>query len=78
MTGDAVRQIIADHLDVPLEEVKPEALLSDLGADSLDLLSLVSWIDVELDVVVPDSELDKMRTVGDMLTFVEGACQNKS
>ena len=37
-----IKQIIADQLQVSLEEITPEAsFIEDLGADSLDIVELV-------------------------------------
>lgn len=52
--GELVRQIIADVLMVPLEQVTPEArLVADLGAESIDFLDLVFRLEEALGVRIP-------------------------
>jgi acyl carrier protein len=70
-----VKKIIIDQLDVNEEQVTPEAsFLDDLGADSLDTVELVMAFEEEFkDEIkgeIPESEAEKMRTVGDVISFI--------
>ncbi len=65
---EKVRQIIADKLGVDIDEVVEEAsLIDDLGADSLDLLDLVTEFEEEFNVKIEDEELEKIKTVKDVV-----------
>ena len=46
-------------------------LLDDLGADSLDVVDLVMSIEDEFEMEVPDEEIEKMKTVADVVKFIE-------
>jgi acyl carrier protein len=68
---DKVIGIIMEQLDVTKEECVPEAsFIDDLGADSLDLVELIMEMEETFDVQIGDSELDKIRTIKDVLSFL--------
>ena len=47
------------------------SISGDLGADSLDLVDLSMSIEEEFNLEVPDDVLDHVRTVGDIVKFIE-------
>lgn len=52
-------QVIVDQLGVELSEVKPNTTLSDLGADSLDVVELVMAAEEEFNIEIPDAMLEE-------------------
>jgi acyl carrier protein len=62
---------------VPLYNIEPErisletSLLKDLGADSLDVVELVMALEEEFGVKITDEEAEKIRTVEDIVRFLE-------
>lgn len=75
MASDAivakVQGIIADSLGVNLDEVVPSAsFITDLNADSLDIVELVMAIEKEFDIEIPDDEAEKIRTVQDAISYI--------
>lgn len=72
MVFEKVRDILCQQLDVVEEDVTMESNLSDdLNADSLDLVDLVMTLEDEFDVEVPDSAIEEIKTVGDIVGFIE-------
>ena len=75
MTADfekRVRELIAEQLGVTIEQVVTDAnLVSDLGADSLDVVELVMALEDELGVEVPDGDAQKLVTVGAVLAYLK-------
>ncbi len=70
---DKVKEIIVEQLGVNPEQVTREAkFIEDLGADSLDTVELVMAFEEEFSVEVPDEEAEKLQTVGDVITYIEG------
>ena len=68
---EKVQNIIAESLGVPRAEVIPAAsFISDLNADSLDIVELVMAIEKEFDVEIPDEEAEKIRTVQQAVDYV--------
>lgn len=73
MVFEKVKEIICEQLDVEEEKVTAEALIiDDLGADSLDVVDLVMSFEEEFDVEIPDEDVENMKTVGDLVKYIEG------
>ena len=43
----------------------------DLNADSIELVELIMSIEDELDVQVDDEKIEELKTIGDVLEYVE-------
>ncbi len=68
---DRIKKIIADQLDVSLDEVTQEAsFIDDLGADSLDTVELIMALEEEFDIEIPDEDAEKIITVGDTIGYI--------
>ncbi len=71
-TAAKVKEIIINELGVDPEKVSSEAsFVDDLGADSLDTVELVMAFEEEFTIDNPDEDAEKMRTVGDAITYIE-------
>ena len=46
-------------------------LQEDLGADSLDVVDLLMSIEDEFEVEVPDEEIENIKTVGSLVSYIE-------
>ena len=69
---EKVIDIIVDKLGVERAEVTPEAVfVDDLGADSLDLVELIMAMEEEFGFEIADEEAEKMRTVQDVISFIQ-------
>lgn len=69
---DKLKMILMDLLDVKAEQIKPEAsLINDLGMDSLDIIEGLMEIEEEFDVEITDEEAEKLKTVGDIHTYLK-------
>jgi acyl carrier protein len=66
-----IKTIISNHLNVKEEEITSEKSLIDLGADSLDAVELMMEIENKFDISIPDTEMEKLSTVGDIQTYLE-------
>lgn len=67
-----VIRIVANQLGIDENNVKPESsFIDDLGADSLDTVELVMAIEEEFDIEIPDDSAEKIKTVQDVVSYVE-------
>ncbi|MBO5333661.1 MAG: acyl carrier protein [Clostridia bacterium] len=72
MIFEKVRAIICDQLELDEDVVTLDAvLLEDLGADSIDLADLVMTLEDEFEMEISDEELENIRTVADIVKFIE-------
>lgn len=73
MVKDKIIKILCEQLEIDESIVTPEAsLTSDLGAGSLDLVDISMAIEEEFHLEVSETSFDKFKTVGDIISFVEG------
>ncbi len=73
MKFEKVMDIIAKQLDLDADIITMESkLVEDLKADSLDVVELIMDLEQEFDIEIPDEELPKVRTVGDIVEYLEG------
>lgn len=69
---ERVRKIIVEQLGVEEEDVTMESsFIDDLGADSLDIVELIMALEEEFDLEIPDSEAEKITTVGDAVEYIK-------
>ena len=72
MVFEKVRELLVDQLDVEEDVVTMEAnIQSDLGADSRDIVDLVMSLEEEFDCEIPDEEIENIKTVGDIVKYIE-------
>ena len=72
MTIDKIKQILADTLDLSEDEISADTnIATDLGADSLDVVEILMSIEDEFDIEIPDSEIENIRTVGELVEYIE-------
>lgn len=71
-TFEKLQEIIAEQLEIEIDDITPDSeLIDDLGADSLDVVDLVMTIEDEFGMEVPDEALEKIRTVDDVVKYIE-------
>ena len=69
---EKVRDVIVDTLDCEVETVTMEASLADdLGLDSIDAVELNIALEDALNVTIEDEALKEMKTVGDIVSYLE-------
>ena len=68
---EKVKDIIVEELGLEREKLTTDAsIMEDLGADSLDTVELVMAFEKEFDIDIPDEEAEKLRTVGDAMSYL--------
>ncbi len=69
---EKVKEIIVGQLGVTDTSVTMEAsFIDDLGADSLDIVELIMALEEEFDTEIPDSDAEKIVTVGDVVDYIK-------
>ncbi|MGN0664424.1 MAG: acyl carrier protein [Negativibacillus sp.] len=69
---EKIIDILCDQLDLDREQVTEDSeIIDDLGADSLDIVDLVMTLEEEFDTEISDEVIEGMKTVGDVVKYVE-------
>lgn len=73
MVLDKVKEILSSQFDVEADSITQETdIVDDLGADSLDLVDMLMSLEDEFNIgEVPDEMVEKIRTVGQLVTYIE-------
>ena len=71
--AEKVTSLVGEQLGVERAVLVPEAnLLDDLGADSLDVVELVMALEEEFGIEVPDDDVENIRTIQDIVSYITG------
>jgi len=69
---ERVKNIIVEQLGVDAGEVVDEAqFVTDLGADSLDIVELIMALEEEFDMEIPDEKAEKIKTVAETISYIK-------
>lgn len=72
MVLEKVKMILADQLEVEEDTITADTdIQDDLGADSLDIVDLIMSLEDEFEIEVPDEDIEKLRTVGALVSYIE-------
>jgi acyl carrier protein len=82
MTREDVLEVVTRHLVDTIEELEgveidPAKSMKDLGANSLDIVEVVSCSMRELKVKVPRSELNKLENINQLVELLHKSVQEK-
>ena len=71
-----VKRVIADQLGLEEDEINEKAsFLSDLGADSLDIVEMVMTLEEEFKTEISDEEAEKIQTVQEAIDYIKDKLQ---
>ena len=69
---EKMKELIADQLSVDADSItEASSFKEDLGADSLDVVDLVMALEDEFDVEIPEDQVENIKTVGDIVKYIE-------
>ena len=69
---EKIQEMLAEALNLSVEKVTAEAkIVDDLGADSLDVVELLSRLEDEYGITIPDEDVEELVTVGDVVKEIE-------
>lgn len=77
MEFEKIQEIIADVLNIEIDEIKLESrFVDDLGADSLDIFQIIMGIEEIFDIEIDNSETEKISTVKDAVEQIKLTANN--
>ena len=72
MVFEKVKAILVEQFGDTAADLPEETNIhDDLGADSMDVVDLIMSIEDEFHMEVQDEDIEKIATVGDLVTFIE-------
>ena len=72
MEFEKIQKIIAEEMNLKVEDVKPESrFVEDLAADSLDVIQIVLKLEEEFDIEIPDDAVEQISTVQDAVDQIK-------
>ena len=67
-----LKELIADLLNVSEAEISERSYLSDLGAESIDIVNMVMRIEERFDLdEIEDEDVQELQTVGEVVDYLE-------
>ena len=61
-----------DDINVDVKDIKPTSkIVEDLGADSLDMIEMLMSLEEQFGISVPDDQVASLKTVKDIVAFIE-------
>ena len=71
MVFEKVKAILEEQFGDVADLTEDTRIHDDLGADSMDVVDLIMSIEEEFHMEVQDEDIEKITTVGDLVTFIE-------
>ena len=71
MVFEKVKAILEEQFGDVGELTEDIRIHDDLGADSMDVVDLIMSIEEEFHMEVQDEDIEKITTVGDLVSFIE-------
>lgn len=69
---ERILEIIAEQFNMDVNELDEDMnFQDDLNADSIELVELVMTIEEEFETEVSEDDLEKLKTIGDVIDYVE-------
>lgn len=71
-TLEKVKALVAEHLCISVDKVTEDAdIVRDLNADSIDLVEMITTFEDEFGITIPDEKLSGLKTIKDIVNFIE-------
>lgn len=71
MVLEKIKALIAEQFDVEEETISSDMSFEDFGADSVDIAELITALNEEFDIEIPEEYADTISTVGDAVSAVK-------
>lgn len=71
---EKLKAIAVNDIGIDADKVKPESdIIKELGLDSLDIVDMLMKVEETFGVAIDDSDVVEMKTVADVVRFIENA-----
>ena len=70
-----ISEIIVENAGIAAEKITPLSRFQDLGLDSLDALAMISDLEKEYNIKIPNQEILQLKTVGEAVESISKRLQ---
>ena len=78
MIYDKLCAFLSEQLGIDPSDIRPESkVIDDLGADSLDLVEMLTEMESEYNIIITDERVRELTTVGEIAAFLEELIRKK-
>ena len=70
-TFDMISDIISARFELTETSLTQDTTWEEIGADSIDLVDLISELEEKFNVSIPDEAIDDLRTIGDVAKLID-------
>lgn len=70
-TFERVSDIIGKRFELSETKLTEETTWEEIGADSIDLVDLISELEDEFEISIPDEKIEDLKTVGDVAHLID-------
>lgn len=70
-TLEKVCSIVNERFELSDLALSADTTWEEIGADSIDLVDLITAVEDEFGVSVPDEAIENLRTIGDVASYVD-------
>ena len=72
MVFEKMKKILAEQLDADIDSITLDTdIQDDLGADSLDVVEMLMSIEDEFEIEIPDEKIEGLKTVGQVVEYIQ-------
>lgn len=69
---EKLKAMAVEQIGIDPALIKPESdIIKDLGCDSLDIVDMLMSVEEEFGVTVGDKDVSEMRTMADVVNFID-------
>lgn len=70
-TFEMICDIISTRFELTETSLTQDTTWEEIGADSIDLVDLISELEEKFNVSIPDEAIDDLRTIGDVAKLID-------
>lgn len=70
-TFETVCDIVNEKFEINDVKLTEDTTWDEIGADSIDLVDLISEIESDLNISIPDEAIEDLKTIGDLVRYLE-------
>ena len=71
MILERIKELLMEQLNLDYDQLSADTRFDEVGAESIDVVELVMALEAELGVQMPDDQLERVTTLGELARLAE-------